>query len=413
MSVLQKIKVLGEAASYDTVCGSPRSINRNKSITDSLSSCIYKSRSENYSCRLLKVLMTNRCSHDCKYCANRAQRQKTIAEFHPMELAQSFMIMQKQGLVDGLFLSSGIAGDAELATEKMLATVRSLRNEYQFKGYIHFKILPGSTRDQVNQAAQLSTRLSINIEAAGRSRLSEICSMKDYSSDILKRQLWIRQAADKVGRDYDIENSDFAAHSDCTAQPATGQTAKSSSDWSASHRPMPLGQTTQLIVGSCGESDLEILKTVDFELKTFNLRRFYFSAFSPVKDTPLENNAAAPLLREHRLYNVEFMLRKYKFRMDEFKEILDDKGMLPSCDPKVALANATLGGHVDINQAEYEELLRVPGIGPQTASRICNERRMHKIYKFEDLHKLGVAIERAKPFLKVNGNVQTRLGMFA
>jgi predicted DNA-binding helix-hairpin-helix protein len=408
MSVLQKIKILGEAASYDTVCGSPRSVNRNKSITDSLSSCIYKSRSENYSCRLLKVLMTNKCSHDCKYCANRAQRQKTIAEFHPMELAQSFMIMQKQGLVDGLFLSSGIAGDAEVATEKMLATVRTLRNDYRFRGYIHFKILPGTTREQIKQAAELCTRLSINIEAASKSRLSEVCSMKDYRSDILKRQLWIRQAADRVV--YSNENN--SNDDECTNK-ATGSDCKNENSWSAGHRPMPLGQTTQLIVGSCGESDLEILKTVDFELKTFNLRRFYFSAFSPVKDTPLENNAAAPLLREHRLYNVEFMLRKYGFRMDEFKEILDDKGMLPSCDPKVALANATLSGHVDINEAEYEELLKVPGIGPETASRICNERRMHKIYKFEDLHRLGVAIERAKPYLKVNGNVQTRLGMFA
>lgn len=371
MNILQKIKVLGEAANYDTVCGSPRSTNMgNQSLVDTISSFIYKSKSENYGCNILKVLQTNKCIHDCKYCINRCSGQKKLAQFEPEELARTFMHMRKKGRVNGLFLSSGIAGDADKTTEQMLKTARLLRFKYHFQGYIHFKVLPGTSKELIKQSAELSQRLSINIEAPSKQRLSEISSMKDFKSDILKRQLWIKK------------------------------TSPSS------------GQTTQLVVGSSDETDLEILKTVDFELKEFNIARFYFSAFSPAKNTPLENKKPTPVLREHKLYNVEFMLRRYKFGLDDFKLILTHNDMLPNIDPKIALANRTLDRHVDINEAQYSELIKIPGIGLKTAEKILAVRKNRKIKKYEELHKLGIAVNRAKPYIKINGKYQKRLTEF-
>ena len=369
MNTLQKIKTLGTAANYDTVCGSPRSTKiANDSLTDTVSSFIYKSRSENYDCRLFKVLMTNKCKHDCRYCANRCSRQKNLTEFEPDELADVFQDLRRKGLVNGLFLSSGVCGDSEKTAEKMIKAVEIIRQKYFFTGYVHFKILPGVSRDLVKRAGEIADRLSINIEAPNKEFLSEISSTKDMKNDILKRQRWIKE------------------------QNITG------------------GQTTQLIVGSAGESDWDILKTVDHEVKEFSLRRFYFSAFSPVKNTPFENKEQTPLQREKRLYNVEFMLREYGFDFRKFKEILNDKDNLPNIDPKIALANETIESPVDINEASYNELLQVPGIGMKTAAKIIVERKRNRIMKYEHLHKIGTAVERAKPYIKVNGMTQRRLG---
>lgn len=371
MELLKKIKTLGEAANYDTVCGSPRFTGMgNKSLIDTVSSFIYKTRSEKYDCRMLKVLQTNKCLHDCKYCLNRCGKQKTLTEFKPEELSKVFIHLCKKGLVNSLFLSSGVCKDPDTTTENMLRTIKLLRIKNNFGGYIHFKILPGTSKDLIKQARKFADRLSINIEACSKTRLSEISSNKDFKTDILKRQNWIK---------------------------------KENPSW---------GQTTQLIVGSQDESDKEILKTVDYELNEFNLKRFYFSAFSPVKGTPLENHKKAPLNREKRLYNVEFMLREYKFPLNDFELILNKHDMLPSYDPKIALANETITNPIDINEARYEELLKVPGIGIKTAQKILSVRRSSKIKKYEQLHNIGISIKRAKPYIKVDGKTQKRLSEF-
>ncbi len=368
MNTLDKIKVLGAAASYDTVCGSPRAMNRSSSLFDSVKSCIYKSRSENYNCNLFKVLMSNRCSYDCKYCINSSCSQRKLAEFEPKELADTFLELNKRGLVDGLFLSSGIAGDPDRTTESMLEAVRLIRQD--FHGYVHFKVLPGTSYEHIRQASELSNRLSINIEAPNKERLSAFTGIKDFRLDILRRQAWIKRM-----------------------HPSSGQ-------------------TTQLIVGATDETDWEILKMVDWEHKNFELDRFYFSAFSPVRHTPLADRKPAPLIREHRLYNVEFLLRKYRFRLDDFRQIMTKHEMLPAADPKTAMADATIDRPVDINEAGYEELLHVPGIGPLTAERIIRAREHGRIRKYEQLHKLGTTVKRAKPYIKVDGKFQSRLTGF-
>lgn len=369
MDVLQKVKILGEAANYDTVCGSPRSTGiGNKSLVDTISSFVHKSRSENYDCKILKVLQTNKCLHDCKYCTNRCGKQKNLTEFEPIELAKTFNHTLKTGLANALFLSSGVAQDADKTTEQMLKTVRLVRHKFRFQGYIHFKILPGTSKELVKQAAETCSRLSINIEAPSKSRLSEISSNKDFQIDIQKRQRWIKEFKP---------------------------------NW---------GQTTQLIVGSQNETDMEILKSADYELKEFELRRFYFSAFSPVKDTPFEDKKSASLLRENFLYRSEFLLRQYGFKLNEF--FFDKNENLPlNKDPKLLMAlNNDELFPLDINEAPYEELIRIPGIGPLSANRIILLQNSKKMIKNKrQLKEIRVRINSALPFIKLDGKIQLSL----
>ena len=325
---------------------------------------IYDASSPRGKCPLFKPLMSNKCSYDCKYCINSKKTRQTNLSFEPQELAQTFVYLQKKHMLHGLFLSSAVDKDPNLATEKMIEAVSLIRNRYGYKGYIHFKILPGTNYDLIKQASDYADRLSINIECPSSSRLSEIASVKDYKIDILRRQAWIKH----------LHNN----------------------------------QTTQLIVGAADETDLEILKMADWEYRNFDLRRIYYSGFKLMMDIELKKGSA-PLTRQNRLYNVDFLMRDYSIKFKEIKEIMDND-MLPKQDPKFALAKLNYDGPVDINRAGYEQLLRVPGIGPRSAKRILAEQR--KIKKYEDLHKLGVVIERAKPFIKVDGKWQKRLVEF-
>ncbi|MBU0762065.1 MAG: helix-hairpin-helix domain-containing protein, partial [Candidatus Altiarchaeota archaeon] len=283
------------------------------------------------------------------------------------ELARVFMHLYLRNYVEGLFLSSAVCRDSDSTTEKMIEAVQLLRREHNFQGYIHFKILPGVDRSLVKQASELSDRLSINLEAPNSSRLTEISDMKDYNCDIIRRQKYIREVLP------------------------------------------PAGQTTQLVVGSSDESDLEILETAVWEYEKIGLKRVYYSAFSPVEGTPLQDKVRTPLERERRLYNVDFMMRKYGIELAEFRDIMEDYH-LPKGDPKVHLARNHFDAPVDVNEAPYGELVRVPGIGPQSAKRILQVRSEGtKLTKRTQLHSIGVVLRRADPFLKIAGAVQTRL----
>ncbi len=360
MNTLEKAKVLSEAGQYDS-CG-PKSCEIK--VENGLGG-IYNAKAENKNCRLFKTLMSNDCSFDCKYCINSSYCKKKKASYEPEELASVFNHLHKNLNVWGLFLSSAVSGNPDKVTENMINAVKIIRNKHNFRGYVHFKVLPGTSYELIKQASELSNRMSVNIEAPNKSVLSELSSCKDYKIDILKRQAWISRL--KLGS----------------------------------------GQTTQMIINKIS-TDKDVLKMANWEYKKLELRRIYFSGFKPVKGTPLENEKPEPMSRESHLYNVDFLMRDYGYKLKEFDSVLNN-GMLPNEDPKLALAKANFEGHLDINEASYEELIRVPGIGPKTAKKIIKTK---KITKYEQLHKLGGWISRAKPFIEVDGKTQKRISEF-
>jgi putative DNA modification/repair radical SAM protein len=343
-------------------------INQNNRIGDVALAGICHAFSENGRCiSLFKTLMTNSCFYDCKYCHNSSGCQKKPTSFEPEELAKIVIKLYVTNHIEGLFLSSGVCKDADRTMEKMLETVKLLRNKYNFQGYIHLKILPGTSRDLINEAAKITDRLSINIETPNKSRMSSVSSLKDYHIDILRRQRWIKETK------------------------------------------VPAGQTTQMVVGGSDETDYEILKMVDWEYKNLDLKRAYYSAFTPVEKTPLSEKQKVPLERENKLYNVDFLMRKYNFKLNEFKNIMNED-MLPKGDPKIHIANNYFDSSIDVNSADYNDLIRVPGIGLKSAERIIEIRKTnYQIKKKEELSRIGVVLKRATPYLKIDGYTQKRV----
>jgi len=374
MNTLQKVKTLGESAKWDTCASSAsnRKVKGNDRIGNAAGCGICHSFTEDGGCiSLWKTLYSNVCSFDCKYCANSAGCNKKPARFEAEEFAKVFMSLYVRNYVEGLFISSAVEKDPDRTSERMIEAVNIIRNKYKFQGYIHFKVLPGTSYDLIKYASEFADRMSINLEVPNKSRMSEISSVKDYKIDILRRQAWLKR---------------MKLHS---------------------------GQTTQLVVGGAGESDLEILKMIDWEYENIKLKRSYYSAFVPVPKTPLENKERIDLSREFHLYNVDFMLRKYHIPFKEFKEILDD-GMLPKIDPKIALARMHFDSGVDLNEVKWDDLVRVPGIGPLSAHRILELQKNNvKIMKKEQLKNMGVVLKRALPFVKLDGKRQKMLMEFA
>lgn len=378
MEVLEKVQVLGDAAKYDNCASSAsgRKVAGKDRIGDALGCGICHSFGPDGRCiSLYKTLFTNRCSHDCKYCTNNPANKKKVAQatFEPEELAKTFMSLYVKNYVEGLFLSSGVMKDADYTTERMIEAVNLLRTRYKFRGYIHFKVLPGTSYELIKQASEFSDRMSVNLEAPSRSRMSEISSVKDFRVDILRRQRWVKGMINR--RD----------------------------------QTLVAGQTTQVVVGGTDVTDSEILRMIDWEYQNMELKRGYYSGFIPVRGTPFEHRTRVSLHREHRLFNVDFMMRKYRMKLKEFSPVMED-GMLPREDPKVVLARITIKEPADVNTASYEELVRVPGIGPRSATRIMMLRNKgQRVRKYEELHNAGVVLKRALPFIEVDGKKQTTL----
>lgn len=371
MNTLEKVRILGDAGKYD-ICASSASSRKksNKVVGNPCSPGICKSFTPDGRCvTLFKVLYTNKCNHDCKYCKNSIKCKNKITSFEPEELTQTFMKLYLQNYVEGLFLSSGIVKNSDYTMSKMIESVELLRNKYLFNGYVHLKVLPGASREMIKRAGELSDRLSLNLEVPSKSRMKEISSIKDYKIDILRRHSFIKR------------------------------------------EKLSAGATTQFVIGSAEESDLEVLKMTNWMYKSMKLRRTYFNAFIPLPKTPLERLKKASLEREHRLYQVDFMLRKYNIGFKAFKKhVLNDEGMLPLDDPKVLLARELIKEPVNVNTAGRDELLKVPGIGPISAKRIIDYRRITRIKKYSLLRHFGVVVKRAKPFINVNGTIQKSLG---
>jgi predicted DNA-binding helix-hairpin-helix protein len=324
---------------------------------------------------LLKTLLTSACERNCYYCPFRAGRDYRRATFKPEEMARTFMDMHRAGLVEGLFLSSGIIRGGQTTQDKIIATGEILRQKYQFKGYVHLKIMPGSERDQVMRTMQLANRVSVNLEGANTRRLQLLAPMKVFLEELLRPLTWVEEI--RQGR------------------PAGSWNGR----WPSS--------ATQFVVGAVGESDLELLTTSAHLYHQARIKRVYFSRFNPVTNTPLENLPAENPWREHRLYQASYLMRDYGFDLEEMP--FDPTGNLPLVmDPKQAWAQTNLAeSPVEVNGADREMLLRVPGIGPKGAESILSARRRGKIRQLADLKAIGVYPSRPAPYVLLDGQRPT------
>ena len=252
--------------------------------------------------------------------------------YTPEELAGITLSLYRSNYIEGLFLSSGSGRNEDYIMERMVETARILRHNHGFEGYIHLKVLPGASHSHIQEAMELSDRVSINLEVSTASHMNEISATKNYESDILQRQRYIRDLMTKAN--------------------------------------LPAGQTTQLMVGAIPESDEEIFKRVIYEYQEIGVRRAYYSAFCPQKGTVFDTRMQQPVWREHRLYQMDWLYRVYHFQPREIGCAFDENGFLANHDPKMAIARNMMDSPLDPNVASYNELLKVPGIGPRSAQRI-------------------------------------------
>jgi predicted DNA-binding helix-hairpin-helix protein len=286
-------------------------------------------------------------------------------------LARLFDQMYRAGLVRALFLSSGLGGNPVRTMDRMIAAVEIVRRRYAFRGFVHLKVLPGVQFAQVERASQIAQRISINLEAPGAKRLAALSGSKNFQSDILTRMWWIAKL---------VHEKRFLAK----------------------------GHTTQFVVGASGESDREIARAAVRLYQDYHLTRAYFSKFNPVPRTPLENHPPAPFMREHRLYQVDFLLRKYNFPFGDIP-FESDGNLSLRVDPKTALARLHPEWFpIEINRADREELLRVPGLGPLTVKRILQTRAQQKIRSLSDLKKLNPRAGQAADYLLFCGKKVAR-----
>ncbi|MDX9993448.1 MAG: radical SAM protein [Anaerolineales bacterium] len=322
--------------------------------------------------QLLKTLLSSTCERDCFYCPFRAGRDFRRATFQPEEFARLFMGLQRAGLAEGVFLSSGIAAGGPRTQDKLLETAEILRKKLDFRGYLHLKLMPGTQRAQVERAMLLADRISVNLEAPNSERLARLAPHKIFIEELLQPLQW----ADEIRR---------------TENPRRAWKGR----WPSS--------TTQFVAGGADESDLELLTTTAWLTKNVGLKRAYFSAFHPIRDTPFENKAAVDPLREQRLYQASFLLRDYGFDLEELP--FTDAGGLPLADdPKLACARLSLvHTPLELNRAEKRDLLRVPGIGPKAVEVLLKARRTAKLKDLSHLRALGINTVRAAPFILLDG----------
>jgi putative DNA modification/repair radical SAM protein len=426
-STLEKIRVLGENSKYD-ICASTASSrtvkypklfgDSKKWIGSTASAGICHSYTPDGRCMsLFKTLYTNKCIYNCKYCFSHGCKRKM--SFTPEEYARTFMKLYSMNTVEGVFISSGVCGSADKTTEEMLETIRLLRFKYNFRGYVHFKCLPGVSRYLLKEAISLSDRISINMEASTKDYLAEIADQKDFNNDILTRQRWLKQIRIKHNEETlkimkDLKQDDQLRYQEKKIKDRRKNGYKKF-QWDGAPI-LNSGQTTQFVVGAAeSETDYDLLKRIDWGYRKIDLRRAYFSSFIPIEGTPLAGKQAASLAREHRLYQTDWLLRIYHYKLKDLEEIITEEGNLPQGDPKIHLARQYFKDHslVDPNQASYHELLRVPGIGPISAKRIINLHSKKFVFKRrEDLKSVGVVLKRADPFLQINRQSQTTLNSF-
>lgn len=367
---MKKMKVLSDSAQFD-LCDH---VNHDRNSDVNLPG-IYNSSFNGCDMPIFKVLMTNKCSNDCKYCVNQSKRNFTRLELEPEELTSVFLDYYNKRYVEGLFLSTGVAKSIEHSMEQSIEVVRSLRKDKGYDGYIHLKILPGASKDAIKRAMSLSDRVSINIESATPDGLSELSSTKDYQKDIVRRLKWIKRIN---ARDPNMA---------------------------------PSGQTTQMIVGANSETDAEILKTSKWLYDKLNIKRTYYSTFESETGTDLENLNSCDRRRGVQLYRADALLSRYKFKLDELK--FDDGLLSLENDPKYLAALKSNIFPLDINSSTFKELIRIPGIGEVSARKIITHRKNKEFKNINELKNLGINTERSAPFIKIEGLYQSSLDVFS
>jgi predicted DNA-binding helix-hairpin-helix protein len=327
--------------------------------------------------KLLKTLLSSYCEKNCLYCPFRAQRDMPRAAFTPDDFAHLFDSLYRSGFVEGIFLSSSVYNGAINTQDKLLDTATILREKYQFKGYLHLKIMPGAEKAQVERAMLIADRLSVNLEAPHSKALAVLAPQKDLATDLLAPLKWIQEIRSKKS-------------------PSRAWKGK----WPSS--------TTQFVVGAAGETDLDILSTTAFLHKNSGISRAYYSSFNPIQGTPLENMAPSHPRREFRLYQAFFLLRDYGFTIEDLN--YQNSGYLPlEKDPKSAWADQhLLHQPLEINLAPREQLLRVPGLGPKRVENILSLRRKECLKSYTKLKKLRLITEKTAPYILLNGKSPAR-----
>ncbi|WP_235441437.1 putative DNA modification/repair radical SAM protein [Paenibacillus sp. IHB B 3415] len=377
---MEKLEILTASAKYDVACTSSGSDRKGQagSLGSTAAMGICHSFAADGRCiSLLKVLMTNACVYDCAYCINRKSNPVRRAAFTPEEIADLTMQFYRRNYIEGLFLSSGIMRNPDYTTEQLIAALELLQNVYHFNGYIHVKAIPGADDALLSRLGLLADRMSVNIELPSQESLGILAPDKSKIS-ILKPMALIK---DRITEN----SSDIVKYN---------------------HAPRfaPAGQSTQMIVGASPDTDYQILNLTEGLYRKYALKRVFFSAYTPViEDSLLPSlDTKPPLLREHRLYQADWLLRFYGFQASE---LLDEAvpNFNPLLDPKCSWAvNHREQFPVEINRAPYEMLLRVPGIGVRSAQRIVKARRAGTL-DFQALKKLGVVLKRAQFFITCKG----------
>jgi putative DNA modification/repair radical SAM protein len=379
LSVLQKLEILADAAKYDASCASSGTAKRNSAggkgigSTEGMGIC-HAYAPDGRCISLLKVLLTNHCVFDCHYCINRKSSNVRRARFTPQEVADLTIAFYKRNYIEGLFLSSGIVKSSDHTMEQLIETARILREEHEFRGYIHLKTIPEADAGLVHRAGLYADRVSINVELpteAGLTRLAPDKNAGQIEGAMGGLRLAIAEAKDASKR--------------------------------FKHAPKfaPAGQSTQMIVGADAANDAEIIGKASGLYDRYRLRRVYYSAFSPIPDAsavlPLKR---PPLIREHRLYQSDWLMRFYGFAPGEVQQAAEADGMLPlDIDPKLAWALKFRERFpVDVNKAPREMLLRVPGLGVKAIDKLIASRR-HRTLRLDDVARLTVSIARVRPFI--------------
>lgn len=401
MSIQEKLEILSDAAKYDVACTSS-GVNRKGregAIGNAVKCGICHTFSADGRCvSLLKILMTNECIYDCKYCLNRASNDNKRATFTPDEICQLTIEFYRRNYIEGLFLSSGILKSPDYTMKLLYETIFLLRTKYKFNGYVHVKGIPGASQELIDMMGFVTDRMSVNLELPTGDSLRRLAPHKSRQN-ILKPITQIRNGiADNKLKKQELMN--------------VGRFGGNLSRELKVESFVPAGQSTQMIIGATEETDYQIMTVTESLYKKYDMRRVFYSAYVALNDdSSLPSlDSKPPLLREHRLYQADWLLRFYGFKADEllsedrpdFNELID-----PKCDWAVRHLEMF---PVEINRADYYTLLRVPGIGVKSANRIIAARR-HGSIDFEHLKKMGVVLKRAVFFITCQGRMMTKIKM--
>lgn len=423
-SIQDKLEILADAAKYDVACTSSGSDRRGKkgALGNTKACGICHSFAADGRCiSLLKILMTNHCIYDCKYCVNRVSNDVPRATFTPEEICELTVEFYKRNYIEGLFLSSGVIKNPTYTMERMCETLRLLREKYNFNGYIHVKTIPGASDELLATAGYLADRISVNLELPTADSLQKLAPNKSFNN-ILSPMGKVRDTIAShrlaIGKDARMERSNGNKYLEHSIFASDNLVAKSDNGivvpekageltlayGNTKRRFAPAGQSTQMIIGATGESDYTLIQTTQQLYQHYDLKRVFYSAYIPVNDDSVlpAIGTPPPLLREHRLYQADWLLRYYGFQANEL--LSEEKpNFNEQIDPKCNWAIRHLDIFpVEVQTAPYDMLLRIPGIGPKSAGRIMYARRYGRL-DYDSLKKMGVVLKRAHYFITCNG----------